>query len=68
MCHLGLEKVLKVGSFVGPAQPGICPGSSEKTHGGRKYFRPIWKTVHFPKPFILCLRIPQMGHTPGRDS
>lgn len=34
MCHLGLEKDLKVGSFVGPAQPGICPGSSDKARGG----------------------------------
>lgn len=25
-------------------------------------------SVHFPEPFLLCLRIPWMGHTPGRDS
>lgn len=52
MCHLGLEKVLKVGSFVSPAQPGICSGSSERAHeaastsepGGRPGLLP--QTMH----------------------
>lgn len=63
MCHLVLEKDLKVGSFVGPAQPGICPGSSEKARGGGSALDLSGRVGSLPKSIHTVFKDTWMGHT-----